>query len=158
MTNFALATSSNHLPTRMWVFSSAWQSPGRGRFCWGEYQKKIWIHFHILLHLYSILASGLTKLQKIWFFFYSPGDALASHEMVPETAVLISTDLVFGLHYWDFRSAYSSVTQQVSPTTHFYLMTSGCCLCDRGPKISYPTLGSSETRNCVCVWQCCSSG
>lgn len=30
-------------------------------------------------------------------------------------------------------------------------MTSGCCLCDRGPKISYQTLGSSETRNCVCV-------
>lgn len=73
------------------------------------------------------------------------------HKMVPETAVLISTDLVFGLHYWNFRSAYSSVTQQVSPTTHFYLMTSGCCLCDRGPKISYQTLGSSETRNCVCV-------
>lgn len=76
------------------------------------------------------------------------------HKMVPETAVLISTDLVFGLHYWDFRSAYSSVTQQVSPTTHFYLMTSGCCLCDRGPKISYQTLGSSETRNCVCVCVC----
>lgn len=29
-------------------------------------------------------------------------------------------------------------------------MSSGCCLCVRGPKISYQNLGSSETRNCVC--------
>lgn len=33
------------------------------------------------------------------------------HKMVPETVVLISTALVFSLHYRDFRSAYSSVTQ-----------------------------------------------